>query len=158
MVLPGPPGMARSEEVHRLTENVYKVSPQQVPGAAAGRLPGLELLELSDDRVSPPRDARGQSGRGARAAPPGPALGKPALGRQRPLGHPRALPGHPQRYRGIPGTRGGMSEPGWAALSPHHPRAPALAALPQARALRAFPVPWSWGSSRFFLSAVLPVS
>lgn len=27
MVLPGPPGMARSEEVHRLTENVYKVSP-----------------------------------------------------------------------------------------------------------------------------------
>lgn len=38
MVLPGPPGMARSEEVHRLTENVYKVSPQQVRGRAA-RLP-----------------------------------------------------------------------------------------------------------------------
>ncbi|XP_027523345.1 brain-specific angiogenesis inhibitor 1-associated protein 2 isoform X5 [Corapipo altera] len=29
MVLPGPPGMARSEEVHRLTENVYKTIMEQ---------------------------------------------------------------------------------------------------------------------------------
>lgn len=44
MVLPGPPGMARSEEVHRLTENVYKVSPQQVPGAASRCFPVLGVL------------------------------------------------------------------------------------------------------------------
>lgn len=75
MVLPGPPGMSRSEEVHRLTENVYKVSPGNRcrPGAAAGcRAPlpfiwGLILFFKNFFLILPPPAPIFSAGSGGRA-------------------------------------------------------------------------------------------
>ncbi|OXB81052.1 UNVERIFIED_CONTAM: hypothetical protein H355_004982 [Colinus virginianus] len=47
MVLPGPPGMARSEEVHRLTENVYKGEGQRAVDLPAQELILWELLGMT---------------------------------------------------------------------------------------------------------------
>lgn len=100
--------------------------------------------------ISPPRDARGQSGRGAR---PGPLLGCArswGWGRHGERGTPEARPAPPRlaRHPRDARSRRGQRCP---RITPER----GSPALPQSRA---FPIPWSSGISPVFLSALLPVS
>lgn len=115
MVLPGPPGMARSEEVHRLTENVYKVSPQQVPGAASRPFPVLGVIFILGFPLPGTRGGRAGAGRGRGRSWDVPGAGAGAgTGR----GAPPRLARHP---RGSPGTPG-MPGPGVGSAVPASPR------------------------------------
>lgn len=118
MVLPGPPGMARSEEVHRLTENVYKVSPATGAGPrgaspASPPSPLFHLLWLPYFSLfSLPllRRARGQRGVGARGGG-GEGGGGCECGCAAPPPLPARRP-HPQPHgaRGAPGA-GAVPDP-----------------------------------------------